>query len=573
MTTIELEPDQICPSPTNPRKKFDGIEELAASYETHGQISPVVVRPWRGPAPYQLVVGERRWRAGTVARKAIPDFKLQAFVRELNDTEVLELQLIENGQRQDITPLEEADTFSSLLKDHGYDVTRIADKTGKSHATIRARLLLCKLGERARGLLEDGRMTLEAATRIARIPDAKLQAEALKDLTAGWDFKEGSQITGRQVTQLVERHYMLELAKAPFDTKDAGLVAGVGACGPCPHRTGNQGELFSDIKGKDVCTNPPCFAKKREAGFERKAEAAKAAGLKVLSAKEAKEVFAEYGGVMHGSGYVALDGELGYDVRHKVKGATGGTTWKKVLGKEAPPAVLGKDASGAAVVLVPKAAAMTALKKAGKLVKAEAPAKSSSSAKERAKAKAEAEAGKKALEIALASIVIGITTSDDFDTGKRKELALWRWIVEALIATHPWNAARVMVDRRGLDEDPMDGLEVLATRAKTAAEFRALAVEILVAESHEGTLAEIAEPAFETACRVFGVDWKGLVGEIKKSAEVAAAAPKAPRDDGNRCGLVHGKKGDGCIHELGHEGLHSDGKHTWSDPKPKKARS
>lgn len=561
MTTIELEPAEIRPSPHNHRKKFEGIEELAASFEVHGPLSPIIVRPTGSDTsvPYELVVGERRWRAAQIAK-----VKLPAFVRELTDAQVIEVQLIENVQRADIHPLEEADGYKDLLEKHGYDIPRIVDKTGKSYETIRRRLLLTKLADKARDLFLGNRMSLDAAIRLARLPEPKMQLEALKNLTSGWEFKGGAQITGRQVTALVERHFMLELAKAPFDTKDAELIAGAGACGPCPHRTGNQGDLFSDIKGKDVCTNPPCFARKRDAGFEHKAAEAKVAGLKVLSPKEAKEVFAQYGGVMQNSGYVPLDAELDYDVRHKVKGATGGTTWKRVLGKDAPPPVLAKDPSGAAVTLIPRSAAMNALKKAGKLTKADGPAKSSSSAKERAKAKAEAAAQARALQIALASITIGITTSDDFDTGSRKELPLWRWIVEALIATHPWSAARVMVDRRGLDEDPMDGLEVLATRAKTAADFRALAVEILVAESHEGTFADAAEPAFETACRIFGVDWKGLISEVAKD-------PKPEPDDGNRCGLVHGK-GDGCIHSLGHDGPHSDRKHTWSDPKPKKGK-
>lgn len=561
MTTIELEPAEIRPSPHNHRKKFEGIEELAASFEVHGPLSPIIVRPTvtDGDVPYELVVGERRWRAAKIAK-----IKLPAFVRDLTDAQVIEVQLIENVQRADIHPLEEADGYKDLLEKHGYDIPRIVDKTGKSYSTIRARLLLTKLIDKARDLFLGDRMTLDAAVRLARIPDAKLQAEAVKNLTGGWEFKEqGVQITGRQVTRLVEREFMLELDKAPFQTYDETLVAGVGACGPCPHRTGNQGELFSDIKGKDICTNPPCFAKKTHAQSERRIESAKNMGLKVLSKQETAKVFPyQNNQTAHHSGFMKLDSELGYELQGKVKG--GAKTWRQALGKEAPPIVIAKDPNGIAVELVPTAAALAALKKAGKLQK---PKASPSDKKAREKGKADRErraAVSRATEIAI-GVLVEKSLAAPLDMGP-KATAFWRWIV-ATLAEHgaTYDAMQLMRARRQ-DEDLE--LEQLAGKAKTALEFRALAIEVFASETagHYSYLEGHEDDQFQVACRLFGVDWKSAL-----ALGATIVKPAAKLDDGNRCGLVHGK-GDGCIHPLGHEGPHSDRKHTWNDPKPKKGK-
>src|ERR1051325_5469934 len=127
-TVLDLELAAITASPFNHRKKFTGIDELALSIKTQGLISPITVRPQRNrPGFHELVVGERRWRA---AKKA-GVLTIAAIVRELTDKQVLEIQLIENVQRVDVHPLEEADGYEELLEKHGYDVDGIAAKTGK----------------------------------------------------------------------------------------------------------------------------------------------------------------------------------------------------------------------------------------------------------------------------------------------------------------------------------------------------------------------------------------------------------------------------------------------------------
>ena len=144
--TISLSLDLIDPSPTNPRKTFDEqkLQELAASIKGKGLLQEVTVRP-KGER-YELVFGERRWRASKIAGLTEIDVK----VRDLNDAQVIELQIIENCQRDDVPPLEEAEGFKMLHEQHGYSVQDLVSKTGRTEKYVRSRLKLTALRMRAR---------------------------------------------------------------------------------------------------------------------------------------------------------------------------------------------------------------------------------------------------------------------------------------------------------------------------------------------------------------------------------------------------------------------------------------
>src|SRR2546421_543324 len=112
-----IPPGHIKPSPSNPRKTFSGIDELAEDFKVRGVLQPVQLRPL-GADRFELVFGERRWRAAKAAKlEALP-----AFVREMGDQEVLELQLIENSKRSDIHPMEEGEGYQQLHEKHGLSV-------------------------------------------------------------------------------------------------------------------------------------------------------------------------------------------------------------------------------------------------------------------------------------------------------------------------------------------------------------------------------------------------------------------------------------------------------------------
>jgi len=201
--------DRIGPSPTNPRKRFDPtkLQELADSIAAKGLISPVVLPPLSGTR-FELVVGERRYRASKLAGLNT----ILALVRTLTDREVCELQLEENGQREDVHPLEEADAYQHLQR-QGAALEELAARTGKSTSYVRQRLQYCALGTEGRAAFLDGKLTPATALLIARIPGPKLQADAVKELTRP-DY-QGEVMGARQAGDHIRGRYMLQLAAAP----------------------------------------------------------------------------------------------------------------------------------------------------------------------------------------------------------------------------------------------------------------------------------------------------------------------------------------------------------------------
>lgn len=160
--------DVVDESPTNPRKRFDPVKlaELAESIRGKGLISPVTARP-RGDR-YELVVGARRFRASKLAGATT----ILARVRDYTDREVCEVQLEENGQRDDVHPLEEADAYAHLQR-QGAPLEELAARTGKSVGYVRQRLQYCALGADAREAFLDGKLTPATALLVARIPVAR----------------------------------------------------------------------------------------------------------------------------------------------------------------------------------------------------------------------------------------------------------------------------------------------------------------------------------------------------------------------------------------------------------------
>jgi ParB/RepB/Spo0J family partition protein len=177
----------IAPSATNPRKNFDegALGELASSISMHGVLQPVVVRPWpaerkhpKGFAEtplYELVVGERRWRAARIAGLE----EIPASVREMTDDQVAEVQVVENLQRTDLHPLEEAEGYRQLMAKR-YDVARIAERTGHGVRYVYDRVKLLSLTKEAQKIFLEGRITIGHAIVLARLSPAD-QARALGD--------------------------------------------------------------------------------------------------------------------------------------------------------------------------------------------------------------------------------------------------------------------------------------------------------------------------------------------------------------------------------------------------------
>jgi ParB family transcriptional regulator, chromosome partitioning protein len=174
--------DRIEPNPEQPRLAFDetSLEELAASIREHGVLQPILVRPLDG-GDYQLIAGERRWRASRAAGlQTIP-----ALVEEIDDDTALEISIIENLQREDLSPLDEAAMYDRMVRDHGYSVRRLAQKLGKDKGYLENRLRLADAPEEIRELVSLRKDTLSHAYELLKVDDPKKRKRLAAQVARG----------------------------------------------------------------------------------------------------------------------------------------------------------------------------------------------------------------------------------------------------------------------------------------------------------------------------------------------------------------------------------------------------
>lgn len=234
LTALEFLPvGQLQPSPLNPRKRFDDgrLHELAESFKSVGVIEPLVARRVNGH--YEIVCGDRRSRAARLAElETVP-----VIVKDLTDTQVLEIMVIENNQREDVNALEEADGFSRLLKT-GYDIDRLAERIGRSKKYIYDRVKLLDLVPTAKNLLLDERFTPGHAILLARLkpeqqtkvlqegvfqPEGRTLDDAgdaaiVRDDEPDEDFRDMKPRTVRELERHIADHVR-------FNVKDAAAAA------------------------------------------------------------------------------------------------------------------------------------------------------------------------------------------------------------------------------------------------------------------------------------------------------------------------------------------------------------
>jgi ParB family transcriptional regulator, chromosome partitioning protein len=169
--------DQLHPSGRNPRRSFGDIEliELADSIRQKGLLQPIIARPDRERGGFEIVAGERRWRA---AQKAAVH-TVPVIVRELSDQEAAEFALIENVQRTDLNPVEEATGYSELIEKFGYTQEQVAEVIGKSRSHLANTLRLLRLPASVQALLQDGRLTSGHARALIGRDDAEALARRI----------------------------------------------------------------------------------------------------------------------------------------------------------------------------------------------------------------------------------------------------------------------------------------------------------------------------------------------------------------------------------------------------------
>ncbi len=183
---VELPIDAIAPNPQQPRKDFDdkALQDLAASLRQSGVLQPVVVR--RLGDGYQLVVGERRWRAAKLAGIA----RIPAVIREVSDAQSLELALVENLLREDLNPMEEAEAYQRLLAEFGWTQEELAQRVARDRSSVANCLRLLKLPELIQADLRAGRLTMGHARALLSLDSPAEQLRLREEILAhSWSVR------------------------------------------------------------------------------------------------------------------------------------------------------------------------------------------------------------------------------------------------------------------------------------------------------------------------------------------------------------------------------------------------
>lgn len=364
----------ITPSLTNPRKSFPHgpLQELADSIRVHGIKQPLLVRPlpkwtlkepdmvtktWRtfkdgvldtdypdvplserlaklqvengNEFAFELVCGERRYRAAKLAER----LDVPVMIENLDDKAVLEIQLIENDQREDLNVMDRARGYQKLRDELGYTESDIIEKTGKGRSTVYEILSLLKASQAVQDAINNGSVHETVGRLLAKIPGEKNQAKALKEVLTG-----GSQVhdpdkeqwvtepmSYRKALEHIRRNYTLALRDAKFD-RDFAYMPGFGlkyrdaggnitqdplpalpTCEQCPKRSGNCKEEFPELKDPNICTDPTCFGLKTKLHTERIVAKAKETAAVVITGKEAQKAFDYYGQPRFDAGYVSRE--------------------------------------------------------------------------------------------------------------------------------------------------------------------------------------------------------------------------------------------------------------------------
>jgi ParB family transcriptional regulator, chromosome partitioning protein len=176
--------DRVDPNPNQPRLAMDkaGLDDLTASVKEHGVLQPILVRPLAA-SRYQLVAGERRWRAATAAGLAV----IPALIEDIDDETALEIAVIENLQREDLSPLDEALIYDKMIHQYGYSIRKLAQKLGKDKGYLENRLRLADAPAEIRQLVSVRKDTLSHAYELLKVTDPK-KRKKLADMVASGEL-------------------------------------------------------------------------------------------------------------------------------------------------------------------------------------------------------------------------------------------------------------------------------------------------------------------------------------------------------------------------------------------------
>lgn len=285
---MNIPPDMIYPNPNNPRKTFDAesMAELVDSIKKHGVLQPLVVvaDETKVPQMWRLVCGERRWRAAVEAELNV----VPVVVKEFTPEQKLEAMIVENLQRKDVNPIEEANGFKTLLDAGGYTQDELAKKIGCSQAQIANRLRLLELPEPVRENISRGILSPSHGKVLAgfkQLPENVLEKAAEHIAENNIPVAKTEELIARTIIDQGRPLYKNYRYPVDFDTK---------GCRKCEHRLVVKEPFYGGQEKAPYCINKPCWEEKQaEAAAKKRQEELEKVEAEARAAKEQEKVEAD----------------------------------------------------------------------------------------------------------------------------------------------------------------------------------------------------------------------------------------------------------------------------------------
>lgn len=217
ITISQLEPGRF-----QPRHHFseESLNELAASIRQHGLLQPILVRE-RGADRYEIVAGERRWRAAQIAQV----HEVPVIVKDLDDDTTLEIALIENLQREDLNPIDEARALKQLSREFGYSLEQIAERVGKSRSYVANMIRLTELAPPVEAMVSDGRLSAGHARALLTLSPEQQEDQAKKIVALGMSVRQTEKLVSELQGRSIKSRNKAALGPSTPRQKDVNTLA------------------------------------------------------------------------------------------------------------------------------------------------------------------------------------------------------------------------------------------------------------------------------------------------------------------------------------------------------------
>ena len=248
-SAVKLKLNDIEPNRAQPRKSFDeqALEELANSISTHGVIQPLLVRPL-ADGGYQLIAGERRWRASRMAGLT----EVPVVIREMSDSEAMELALVENLQREDLNPIEEAQGLALLMETYGLTQEQAAKRVGKSRPAVANSMRLLSLPQDVLAMVERGELSAGHARTILALENAgQITALANEIVKKNLSVRETERAVKALLKGDAKKEKRVKKRDTYYDEVELAVSQALGRKAKVSLSAGNKGTLEIEFFGKE----------------------------------------------------------------------------------------------------------------------------------------------------------------------------------------------------------------------------------------------------------------------------------------------------------------------------------